>query len=65
MSERYQVGVRCAWLDANPGFEAVVDMGTPFAFGAVVALVDGREMAERIARLLNADEMSLHDAKNR
>lgn len=47
-------GVTSAWASVNPGMTAIHAPSPPFAFGATVALVDGRELAEQIVAAVNA-----------
>jgi len=59
---RYQLGFpdpdsKCVFVDRNPGFHPVVEVGGSWGFGRVVALCDSKFEAQRIVDLLNAHGM--------
>ena len=59
MARRYRVGfenpeIKSGITERNPGFPAIVDTNSVFAFGAVVAICDNQDIAERIVDLLNS-----------
>lgn len=62
MAGRYRIGFEnpgtaSGITDHNPDLIPIVDMGTPFAFGDVVALVTTQEMAEKIVVFLNLERL--------
>lgn len=57
---RYRIGfenehVKSTFTERNPGYIPIVDTRTPFAFGSVVAIVDGQELADKICQCLNQE----------
>lgn len=50
-------GIASGVTERNPGMSPVIDMETPFVFGAVICVCDTKAQAEKIAALLNASVM--------